>query len=118
MSATYLFTTQELATLITRSKAMAHLSPENLAEVTRLTESPTSPKSQALYRILIAERETYKQIEKEYLQESNKIVAEFQIEITAQYTEKLRQEQRSAEHKVKHAEAQAAQELLNTLQQN
>lgn len=115
MPAIYLFSTQELTTLIAKSKAMAHLSPEIQTLVVELTHSPDSPKAQSLYRILIAERETYKQIEREYLQESNKIVAEFQIEITAKYTEMLRQQLRNAEQKLKHAQAQIIQELIDSL---
>lgn len=114
MSTTYLFTTKELQGLIAKSKAMADLSPELRAEVSALADSPQSGPAQTLYGILINEREQYNTIQKEYIQESGKIVAEFQIEITAAYTEKLRQEQRTAEHKIKKAEANVTSQLLNT----
>ncbi len=117
MAVTYMFSTQELQNLIARSKAMARLSPDLQSQVDRSLGNPTSPKAQALYRILIDELQQYKEIEKEYLQESNKIVAEFQVEITAKFTKKLREEHHQAEQKARQAEDNTAQKLLNSLNQ-
>lgn len=118
MPATYLFTSQELESLISRSKAISKVSQEMLSTIMHIAGDPSSPKAQALYRVLIEEREQYKLIQREYMDSSNQIVAEFKNAVSAEQAKRLREEQQKVESKAKDAEEQAAQKLLNSLKKN
>ena len=115
MAATYLFSSQELQQLIQRSRAMSGLSAEKSSEVMGKIADSSSPSAHQLYEILIAERDVYKLIERDYLQKTSLIMAEFQTEITHLKTEKLRNQQQETEHKAAQAETQTAEALIKSL---
>jgi hypothetical protein len=118
MAATYLFTSQELETLISRSKAIAKISQEMMSTILHIAGDPNSPKAQALYRVLIEEREQYKMIQREYMDSSHQIVTEFKNAVNAEQAKRLREEQEKVESKAKEAEEKAAQSLLNSLKKH
>ncbi|MCC7432283.1 hypothetical protein IT412_02035 [Candidatus Peregrinibacteria bacterium] len=115
MQTTNTFTTQELQLLINKSKAMARLSQEMRMQIFSRITSTESLEAQRLYQILSEERQEYRRIQEDYLTNSNKIIAEFQIKITAENTEKLRSEQQKAESRAKLAEDKAAEKLIQSL---
>lgn len=115
MPTTYLFTTQELALLMQRSPAISALSVEQRLEVDQKISDSKSSAAQQLYAILLQERETYRQIQTEYLAITNKIMADFQNEITHLKTAKLRSQQANTEQKAAQAEALTIESLLKTL---
>ncbi len=115
MTATFLFTTDELQKLIARSKAMATFSETEKSRVIANTAAPDSPKAQQLYQILTQERDTYRQIERDYLTKTNAILQDFHNEITHLKSQKLRDQQQATEAEAIKAEAQAAESLLKNL---
>lgn len=117
MAATFLFTTQELQSLVNRSKAMATFSAEDKAKILANTGATDSPKAQELYQILTQERDTYRNIERDYLNRTNAILQDFHNEITHLKTEKLRAEQKKTESAAAQAEAETAESLLKKLNQ-
>lgn len=115
MASTFLFTTDELQNLIARSKAMATFSAEEKAKILSNTAAPDSPKAQELYQILIQEKDTYRQIERDYLTKTNAILQDFHNEITHLKSQKLRDQQQATEAEAMQAEAQTAESLLKKL---
>lgn len=115
MITTLNFTIQELQLLITKSKAMARLSHQMREQIAARITRAESLDAQRLYQILSEERQEYFQIQQDYLTNSNRIIAEFQIKITAENTEKLRSEQHKAEQRARLAEDQTAEKLLQSL---
>lgn len=115
MTATYLFSAQELNQLIQRSRAMSGLSVQKRIDVLAKISDADSPSAHQLYEILITERDVYKQIERDYLQKTSLIMTEFQSEITHLKTEKLRNQQQETEQKAAQAESQTAEALIKSL---
>lgn len=115
MASTFLFTTQELQALIARSKAMSTFSETEKSKILANTAAPDSPKAQQLYQILIQEKDTYRQIERDYLTKTNAILQDFHNEITHLKSEKLRAAQQATEAEAMKAEAQTAETLLKNL---
>lgn len=115
MAPTYLFSAQELHQLIMHSRAMMALNADIRAAVLGKVANPTSIEAHQLYEILISERDTYKTIERDYLQKTNTIMTEFQSEITHLKTEKLRDQQQQTEQKAAAAESETADALIKSL---
>lgn len=111
----YLFTAKSLQDLMSRSKALRLLNQQILTKINREIQDIDSPKTQALYRILIEERDKYSKIEKDYLEKSNQIISAFQIQVTEKYTKKLRDQLNISERKAKKAEEDIANKLLESL---
>jgi len=112
---TYLFTTQELLDLISKSSAMRSLSAEQITLIQNQIQDPNSEKAQQLYAALLKENQEYRRIDKEFIQNTNNVMTGFENEVRAIKINALHQERQASEAKAQQAQEEAADDILKKL---
>ncbi|MBP7058543.1 hypothetical protein KBB06_04365 [Candidatus Gracilibacteria bacterium] len=109
------FTLEELITLIRKSRAMQSFTEEEKRLIIEQSRDPESDRAQQLYKALIQEQQNYQMIEKDYIKNTNGIMANFENEVMDMKAKAMRTEREKAESSVEKKEKEAAQNILKSL---